>query len=369
MPKIRRSTLTEYGAGPAVLVHAALLVSAVPVSRVAGRAHHAPVSVASPLSVEPPWVVHELSSQWFLAASNVAERLADLHRVVDGWVTAGTFLLAPPLYLGQADHPVFRALSEHVRARHPDDRPNGFSYWDDVGNPDKLEALLQLPSFTLEAFPVRGRVDLLSEVQRLWGFPHAERARELARLQRWLGSYGPDVSGARRSYDVAPLGLVGSVEKWLLSGPARLEPFGYSLSFNPAEGGRWVGAQVRLDDRTTVDLVGRATRPLGLARAGDLVVVHLAATAVDLPVLDRLMRHVYTLRRRFTSAWVHGLLVSDGVTVALRRALWEQGFDYVSLSELGYRDYLTMHPDVARQLDPGLGAVPHPTPLAVDLPL
>jgi hypothetical protein len=314
-------------------------------------------------------VVHELSSQWFVAASRVAERLADLHRVVDGWVTSGAFFLAPPLYLGQADHPVFRALSEHVRARHRDDRPNDFSYWDDVGIQAKLEALLQLPSFTLEAFPVRGRLDLLSEVQRLWGFPHAERPHELARIQRWLGTYGPDASGARRPYDVAPLGLVSSVEKWLLSAPARLEPFGYPLSFNPAEGGRWVGAQVRLDDRTTVDLVGRATRPSGVVRAGDLVVVKLAATAVDLPVLDRLMQQVYTLRRRFTSAWVHGLLVADGVTVALRRALWEQGFDYVSLSELGFRDYLTMHPDVSRELDPGDGAVPHPTPLAVDLAL
>jgi hypothetical protein len=297
----------------------------------------------------------------------VAERLADLHRVVDGWVTSGAFVLAPPLYLGQPDHPVYRALSEHVRARHPDDRPTGFAYWDDVGNPDKLEALLQLPSFTLEAFPVRGRLDLLNEMQALWGFPHGERERELARIQRWLGTYGPDVSGSRRPYEVAPLGLVGSVEKWLLSAPARLEPFGYPLSFDATSGGRWVGAQVRLDERTTADLVGKVTRPLGLVRPGDLVVVDLAATAVDLPALDRLMRHVFTLRRRCTTAWVHGLLVADGVTVTLRRALWEQGFDYVSLSELGFRDYLTMHPDVTRVLDPADGAVSHPTALAVDL--
>jgi hypothetical protein len=327
------------------------------------------VSVASPLSVEPPWVVHELSSQWFLPATLVAERLADLHRVVDGWVTAGSFVLAPPLYLGAPDHPVFLALAEHVRARHRDDRPNGFHYWDDVGNQAKVQSLLQLPEFTLEAFPVRGRTDLLAAVQRLWGFPHAERARELGRIQRWLGTYGPDVSGARRAYDISPLGSVGAVEAWLLSAPARLEPFGYAVSFDATAGGRWVGPQVRLDDHATVDLVGRVTRPLGLARPGDLVVVDLAATAVDMPALERLMRHVYTLRRRCTSACVHGLLVADGISVTLRRALWEQGFDYVSLSELGFRDYLAMRPDVSRTLDPADGAVPHPTSLGVDLPV
>ena len=58
-----------------------------------------------------------------------------------------------------------------------------------------------------------GGCDLLDEVQRLWGFPHAERERELARIQRWLGTYGPDVAGTRRTYDVAPLGLVGAVSR------------------------------------------------------------------------------------------------------------------------------------------------------------
>jgi hypothetical protein len=314
-------------------------------------------------------VVHELSSQWFLAPHQVAERLTDLHRVVDGWVTAGAFVLAPPLYLGAPDHPVFLALAEHVRARHPDDRPHGFAYWDDVGNQAKVEELLQLPAFTLEAFPVRGRMDLLNEMQRLWGFPHSERERELVRIQRWLGTYAPDASGARRSYEVTALGLVGSVEKWLLAAPGRLEPFGYALSFDAVTGGRWVGPHVRLDDRSTVDLVGRVVRPLGVAEPGDLVVVDLASTAVGLPALDRLMRHVYTLRRRYRAAGVHGLLIADGVTVSLRRALWEQGFDYVSLSELGFRDYLATRPDVTRVLDPTDGAVPHPTPLAVDLPV
>ena len=179
-----------------------------------------------------------------------------------------------------------------------------------------MSDLLRVPAATLEAYPVRGRTDLLNEVQRLWGFAHAERDHELARLQTWLGTYGPDVAGARRSYDVLPLGSVGAVEKWLLTAPARLEPFGYAVSFDPTTGGRWVGAQVPLDDRSTVDLVGRVTRPQGVGRPGDLVVVDLAATCVDLAALDRLMRHVYTLRRRFTSACVHGVLVADGVTVA-----------------------------------------------------
>ena len=122
-----------------------------------------------------------------------------------------------------------------------------------------------------------------------------------------------------------------------------------------------------LDDRSTVDLVGRTTRTHGRVSAGDLVVVGLAATCVNGPALDRLMRHVSTLRRRAAGVRVHGLLVSDGVTVALRGALLDQGFDYVSLSELGYRDHLVQHPDVSRSLEPADGSVAHPTSLAVDL--
>ena len=121
------------------------------------RAHDAGVSVASPLSVEPPWVVHELSSQWFLPAAQVAERLADLHRIVDGWVTAGTFVLAPPLYLGHRRPPgVPGAGRARPRAGTADDRPTCFCYWDDVGNPTKVQELLRLPEYTLEAYPVRG---------------------------------------------------------------------------------------------------------------------------------------------------------------------------------------------------------------------
>jgi hypothetical protein len=203
----------------------------------------------------------------------------------------------------------------------------------------------------------------------MWGFASSERERELARVQLWLGTYGADVSGTRRSYDVSPLGPVGAVEKWLLSVPARLEPFGYAVSFDTAAGGRWVGTQVRLDDRSTLDLSGYVTRGLGMTSPGDLVVVDLAATAVGPSAVDRLMRHVYSLRRRTSTALVHGLLIADGVSVSARRALWEQGFDYVSLSELGFRDYLATRPDVSRVLDTSDGSLPHPTSLHLDLPV
>lgn len=88
-----------------------------------------------------------------------------------------------------------------------------------------------------------------------------------------------------------------------------------------------------------------------------------------MPALDRLMRCVYTLRRRIPTATVHGLLISDGRTVSLHRALAEQDFDYISLSELGYRDHLGMHPDVERELETSDESAPHPTSLEVDLPV
>ncbi len=155
-------------------------------------------SVASPLSVEPPWVVHELAAQWFLPTTVVARRLADLHRVVDRVVSTGTFLLAPPLFLGHPDHPVFRALCEHVRGRHRDDPTPEFDYWDDVAHPGKVLDLLRLPARVLAEFPLRGRLDLLNDVQPWWGFSYGERERELGRLQGWLGTYGPDFAGQRR---------------------------------------------------------------------------------------------------------------------------------------------------------------------------
>ena len=77
------------------------------------------------------------------SAAQVAERLTDLHRIVGrvgdrGDLRAGTARCTS----ATPTTPVFLALAEHVRARHPDDRPTCFSYWDDVGNPTKLQELL-----------------------------------------------------------------------------------------------------------------------------------------------------------------------------------------------------------------------------------
>ena len=55
--------------------------------------------------------------------------------------------------------------------------------------------------------------------------------------------------------------------------------------------------------------------------------------------------------------------------MGLHRALAEQGFDYVSLSELGYREHLAKHPDIERELETSDESAPHPTSLEIDLPV
>ena len=248
-----------------------------------------------------------------------------------------------------ADHPVFLALAEHVRARHPDDRPvTGAASPTGTTSGSRGQGAGPLagpggdaggvPGPRPHRPPQRGAAAV-----GLRRTPSADH--ELARLQTLAGHLR---SGRRRRPALATTCCRSGPSARSRSGcspaPARLEPFGYAVSFDPMTGGRWVGAQVPLDDRSTVDLVGRVTRPLGWADPVTWSWWTWPPPCVDLAALDRLMRHVYTLRRRFTSACVHGVLVADGVTVALRRALWEQGFDHVSLSELGFRDFLRHAP-------------------------
>jgi hypothetical protein len=58
-------------------------------------------------------------------------------------------------------------------------------------------------------------------------------------------------------------------------------------------------------------------------------------------------------------AGVHGLLISDGTSIDLRRALRERNFDHVSLTALGYRDLVHADEILAPEPDPDETSVPY----------
>ena len=90
------------------------------------------------------------------------------------------------------------------------------------------------------------------------------------------------------------------------------------------------------DDGHRPDLVARITDNGDLVRRGDWLVVQHKTTAVGHNAHDELATHVDWLRAeladRLGDAQVHGLLIADGASLLLERALRERAFGYLSLS-------------------------------------
>ena len=55
---------------------------------------------------------------------------------------------------------------------------------------------------------------------------------------------------------------------------------------------------------------------------------------------------------RLGGAEVHGLLIADGASLLLERALRERGFGYLSLPSIGYRHWVRSHTRVAVRATP-----------------
>jgi hypothetical protein len=121
------------------------------------------------------------------------------------------------------------------------------------------------------------------------------------------------------------------------------------------------------DDGHRPDLVARITDDGDTVRKGDWLVVQYKTTAVGHNAHDELATHVDWLRAelgdKLGDAEVHGLLIADGASLLLERALRERAFGYLSLSAVGYRRWVRSHTRVAVVGDPDATAIAYPATL------
>jgi RecB family endonuclease NucS len=77
-------------------------------------------------------------------------------------------------------------------------------------------------------------------------------------------------------------------------------------------------------------------------------------TAVGVRAAEQLLGYVDSVRaeRAGPGQEVHGLLLADGRTIDLQSMLWRNDIDYLSLSEVGYRDYLYSQRELGWQAEP-----------------
>ena len=60
---------------------------------------------------------------------------------------------------------------------------------------------------------------------------------------------------------------------------------------------------------------------------------------------------------------MHGLLIADGASLLLERALRERAFGYLSLAAIGYRHWVRSHTRVSVGGDPDATAIAYPATL------
>ena len=102
-------------------------------------------------------------------------------------------------------------------------------------------------------------------------------------------------------------------------------------------------------------------------RRGDWLVIQHKTTAVGHSAHDELAVLVDWLRDelgdRLDGDEVHGLLIADGASLLLERALRERAFGYLSLTSIGYRRWVRNHTRVAVVGDPDANAIAYPATL------
>jgi hypothetical protein len=208
---------------------------------------------------------------------------------------------------------------------------------------------------------VVGRFGLLAKLLDRLTVADDDAETYLRMLDTWLATYA---EGSGRDFEVLPTGSREAFRGWLLDRFDLLGRFGYSARIADAMDDRLDGRNHSFDDGRRPDLVARVTADGDLVRRGDWLVIQHKATAVGHTAHDELAAHVDWLRAelgpRLAGAEVHGLLIADGASLLLERALRERGFGYVSLSALGYRRWVRNHTRVAVVGDPDSTAIAYP---------
>jgi len=283
------------------------------------------------------------------------------HDIVEELITDDVAIVAPPLVVGRLDCP----LLDRLRLRLQDPRwmlPESL----DVPAEELAEALL-LPVEVVEGYPVLGRFGLLAALLDRLGLPDEDAERTLEMLDLWLATWDQDAG--EESFQVEAAGSRPAFRGWLLDRIDQLGREGYVLRLAEEELDGIDGLAHVFDDARRPDLVTRVLEDGDRVRAGDWLVISHKVTAVGDAAGHELAAHVDWLRAELTARSaldgeplprVHGLLIADGATLRLERALRERGFGYLSLTRLGYRRWVRSKSRLPVTLDPDVTAVAYP---------
>jgi len=280
---------------------------------------------------EPSWVYDEVVGRTGLSKPFVVEAIRDLRHVVDRFLADDICVLAPPLIVRRKGDPVSRSIMDRLKD-HERPVPDDLLEMDHV----ELAATLSLDEDLTDRYRVACWSNVLVGLVDLRGLADDDPVvQDLFKLlEAWLETFGFDQSGSwRREYEMTTAGYERHFEDWAVDHLDHLLQFGYPVELYHRQW-RHTGG--------TADLVCRFVEDAGTRRKGDWLIIENQATMVDIEVLDQIDRFVAAAEAELAvdDAKVFGLLLADGVTVGLQERLNTSEMDYVSLSALGYRDFL-----------------------------
>jgi hypothetical protein len=308
---------------------------------------------------EPSQIVNHLVRSLGVPAHEASSFVEVMHEIVEEQVTDDVSVIAPPLIVGRFGCPVLDRLTMRLL----DPRwvlPASV----DIA-PAELAGELRLPLEVVEAYPVIGRFGLLAKCLDRLSVSDEDAELHLRMLDTWLATYADGAGG--RDFEVLPTGSREAFRGWLLDRFDLLGRYGYPARVADPSEDEIDGRAHSFDDGRRPDLIARITDDGDVARRGDWLVVQYKTTAVGHTAHDELAAHVDWLRAELGeslgSAEVHGLLIADGASLLLERALRERAFGYLSLSAIGYRRWVRSHTRVAVVGDPDATAIAYPATL------
>jgi hypothetical protein len=303
-------------------------------------------------------IINHLVRSLGVSAHDATAFVEVMQELVEEQVTDDVSVIAPPLIIGRFGCPVLDRLMMRLQ-----DPRWSFPESVDIA-PDDLAELLRLPVDVIEAYPVIGRFGLLAKCLDRLSVSDADAELYLRMLDTWLATFN-DAGG--RDFEVLPTGSREAFRGWLLDRFEILGRYGYPARVADQFDDNIDGRTHSFDDGRRPDLIARITDDGDAVRRGDWLVVQYKATAVGHNAHDELATHVDWLRAelgdQLGGAEVHGLLIGDGASLLLERALRERAFGYVSLSALGYRRWVRSHTRVAVVGDPDATAIAYPATL------
>src|SRR3954453_2756468 len=269
-----------------------------------------------------------------------------VHETVDECLTDDISVVAPPLVIGRLGCPVLDGLLLRL----------GGGRWLLPESVDVTEAelaeTLMLPIETIAHYPLIGRFGLLARCMDRLMIDDEDAERYLRILDAWLALFAPDVRGRPAPYRVWGLPKRETFEGWLLGRLDILYKLGFAARLANEEMDGVRGQQHMYVDGRRADLLLRFTHDCQQGAADDWLVVESHTTAVGIGALDQLALSVDWLRAEARPGLVHGMLIADGLSLEVERGLREHGFDYQSMTSMGYRRWVRqhspLHPEVPR---------------------